>query len=260
MNAAASAFEVRPLFEHFAATHRVYALDLPGYGFSARDTRVYTPRTMTDAILATRDVIADDCGRASPDALAVSLSCEFLARAAVQRPAAFRSLALVSPTAFGGRKLRLGPPSGNLGLPRLHRVLASDLLGDRLFNALTRPGVIRYFLQKTWGSKQISEPMWRYACASARMPGARHAPLYFLSGFLFSADAFSLYQALVQPVWMSHGIRGDFTDYRHQEQFAQKPNWRFTQYPTGALPYFEVTADFTRDYAGFLRAVADSQN
>jgi pimeloyl-ACP methyl ester carboxylesterase len=257
VNAAAAASEVLPLFEHFALTHRVYALDLPGYGLSARDARMYTPRMMTDAILATSEVIARDCGGAAPHALALSLACEFLARAACERPHAFRSLALVSPTAFGGRKLRTGPPGGNLGLPRLHRVLSSELLGDRLFNALTRPGVIRYFLQKTWGSKQISEPMWRYACASARMPGARHAPLCFLGGFLFSADAFSLYRSLTQPVWMSHGVRGDFTDYRHQDQFARKPNWRFTQYPTGALPYFEVPADFMRGYADFLRSAGD---
>ena len=40
------------------------------------------------------------------------------------------------------------------------------------------------------------------------------AVFYFLSGFLFSADAFELYEGLYQPVWIAYGVRGDFTDYR----------------------------------------------
>jgi pimeloyl-ACP methyl ester carboxylesterase len=186
------------------------------------------------------------------DALALSLGCEFLARAAVERPAAFRSLALVSPTGFAGGRPREGAPGSNRGIAGLYRVLASDLLSDLVFNNLTRPGVIRYFLEKTWGGKNISEALWRYDCLTTRMPGAKHAPLYFVSAFLFSGDAHHLYQSLSMPVWMSHGVRGDFTDYRLKRLFEGKANWRFTQYPTGALPHFEETLAFTRDHEAFL--------
>ncbi|GAB4204505.1 MAG: hypothetical protein OHK0022_29750 [Roseiflexaceae bacterium] len=48
---AASAYEVRPIFEHFQASRRVYALGLPGFGFSERSNRDYTPRLFTDALL-----------------------------------------------------------------------------------------------------------------------------------------------------------------------------------------------------------------
>jgi hypothetical protein len=44
---------------------------------------------------------------------------------------------------------------------------------------LTRPGVIRYFLQRTWGSKAIDEDLWRYAVVTTRQPGARNAPFRF---------------------------------------------------------------------------------
>ncbi len=50
INAAASAYEVRPIFERMVATNRVYAVDLPGFGFSDRSKREYTPRLYTDAI------------------------------------------------------------------------------------------------------------------------------------------------------------------------------------------------------------------
>lgn len=52
VNAAASAAEVRPLHEHYRASRTVFSIDLPGYGFSERSDRPYTPRLMTDALRA----------------------------------------------------------------------------------------------------------------------------------------------------------------------------------------------------------------
>jgi len=52
VNAAASAAQVRPLHEHCAASRSVFSIDLPGYGFSDRSDRAYTPRLMTDALHA----------------------------------------------------------------------------------------------------------------------------------------------------------------------------------------------------------------
>ena len=34
VNAAPSAAEVRPIFDHYVATHTVFAVDLPGYGYA----------------------------------------------------------------------------------------------------------------------------------------------------------------------------------------------------------------------------------
>ena len=56
VNAAASAAEVRPVlapvYEAFSATRTVFAIDLPGNGFSSRTDCAYTPRLMTDALHA----------------------------------------------------------------------------------------------------------------------------------------------------------------------------------------------------------------
>ena len=66
INAAASAAEVRPLFEHYQRDRLVLAMDLPGYGFSERGERMYTPRLMTDAIHAVLDLLASEHGPLRP--------------------------------------------------------------------------------------------------------------------------------------------------------------------------------------------------
>lgn len=248
VNAAASAAEVRPVFETWAARRRVIAFDLPGYGHSERAARRHSPRGMTDAV---HQVLAA-AGGGPVDALALSLGCEFLARAAAERPAGFLRLALVSPTGLQGRQRPAGAPGSTREVPGLYRVLAAPWWRQGLFNRLTRPGVVRYFLKRTWGSPDIDEAMWAYAVRTAREPDALWAPLDFLSGALFSADVRALYDALTMPVWMAHGVRGDFTDYRGAQPLLEGGRWQRTVLPTGAIPWFEVPQQFDAGLSAFL--------
>ena len=66
INAAGSAFEVKPIFDHFRRSHTVYVPDLPGFGFSDRSDRRYTPQLYVDAIFDMLDVIAADQGGEQP--------------------------------------------------------------------------------------------------------------------------------------------------------------------------------------------------
>lgn len=252
INAAASAAEVRPLFESLSQYRTVYAIDLPGYGLSERADRLYTPRLMTDAIHDLVRHIQAIHGNQAIDALAVSLSCEFLARAAAEKPAHFETISLVSPTGFTGLKLRQAPEGQTYGLNWLWKLLKGPGWGLSIFSFLTRPKVIRYFLNKTWGSKNIDEEMYRYAVWTTRQPGAQHAPLCFLSAQLFSADITHVYDRLTMKVWMSHGTRGDFVDYRGKQRYAHSDHWRFTVYQSGALPYFEMPDQFSKDLFQFI--------
>jgi pimeloyl-ACP methyl ester carboxylesterase len=258
VNAAASAAEVRPLFDALQATHTVFAIDLPGYGLSERSDRAYTPRLMTDALHHAASLIRQRChlpAGVGLDALAVSLSCEFLARAAVERPALWGRLALVSPTGFNGKGVSRGAAGSTRFMPWLHRLVSVRLWSQALFNGLTKPSVVRYFLRRTFGSPPgrdtVDDALWQQAVHQARAPGARFAPLHFLSGGLFSADIHTVYTAVQQPVWMSHGNRGDFTDYRNARLVAGKPNWRITQLDTGAMPYFEMPSAFMKSLGRF---------
>ena len=191
VNALASAAEIRPLFEALRQDHSVYALDLPGYGLSERWPRAYSVGDMCSAIVQVAQWVAQRHPGQALHALAVSLSCEFLARVAQQSPHLFASLALVSPTGFRGGKPLRRPAGSTLYMPLLDGFLRrpGPAWGRFLFRQLSRPSVVRYFLRRTWGGQQIDETLWAYAVRTANVPNAEQAPLSFLSGALFSEPA-----------------------------------------------------------------------
>lgn len=256
INAAGSAYEVRPVFERFRATHRVYAPDLPGFGSSDRSDRAYTLRLYTDAVHDVVDRIGEEHGPVPVDALALSLSAEFLARAATERPERFRSLALVTPTGFqrGADRMR-GPAGADRELPGLHAVLTAGPWRKPLYRLLTHPRTIRYFLRRTFGSDAIDEGLAAYDDLVTDQPGAEHAPFAFLSGRLFSRDIRAVYEALRGPVWLAHGTRGNFQDFREAEWARRDPRWTVEAFATGALIFFEEPEAFGAAYARFLDAV-----
>lgn len=252
VNAAASAAEMRPLHDHFAAGRAVYSLDLPGYGLSDRADRPYTVRLMTDAVVQAARWVQARHGGEPVDTVALSLSCEFAARAHLEQPGLLGRLVLVSPTGFrGGRALRQ-PEGATLHMPGMERFLRGPGWGGFLFRQLTRPSVIRYFLQRTWGGKAIDETLWAYCCRTVREPGAEFAPLCFLSGQLFSADIHGVYERLGGQVLVVHGTRGDFTDYRGLGLVSGRSNWRVKVLAGGAMPYFEKPGEFFEACEGFL--------
>ncbi len=252
VNAAASAFEVAPLYEHYRQTRPTYAIDLPGYGFSDRSDRPYTIRLMTDAVLAVLAHIRSQHGDAAVDMVGVSLASEYVARIACEAPQAVRRIALVSPTGFSGSKRFYGATGSSRGIAWFYRAVSNPAWSGGLFNTLVKPGVVRYFLQRTFGRKQIDEALWRYCVLTASQPGAKHAPLRFLSAYLFAADINTLYEKLACPVWVSMATKGDFTDYRGRSTVEKRANWQFELTPGGALPYFEDLAGFTAKLDHFL--------
>lgn len=252
VNAAASAFEVKPLFDRFAIGRPVYALELPGFGHSERKNRRYSVELMTDAILAAAREIFEIHNRPL-DAIALSLSCEFLAKASIGQPALFRSLGFISPTGFEGKAR--DEAGGTRGQQWLLRVLNFPLWGKAVFALLTTKPVIRKFLEKTWGASNIDEALLQYDILTAHQPNARYAPFYFVSGFLFSKDILRIYESIESPIWMVHGTRGDFVDYHHKERVAHKPNWTIQVMETGAFPHFEKPEQVVSSYRQFCQGL-----
>lgn len=256
INAAGSAYEVRPIAERMT-DRRIYAVDLPGFGFSDRSDRPYTPRLYTDAILDMLDVIAAEVGPEPLDVLALSLSCEFLARAATERPERFRTLAFVTPTGFNkGSEARRGPEGSIREVPGLYRAFTVPLWKQGVYDLLVSRRSIRFFLEKTWGSKAIDEGLLDYDYLTTHQPGAPNAPFNFVSGRLFTGDIRTLYERIAHPVFMPHGTRGDFQDFREAGWLRERSNWRVEAFDAGALPHFERLDAFMQSYERFLATPA----
>ena len=168
---------------------------------------------MTAALLQAADQIRRMGFQAPLDLMAVSLSCEFAARAALTRPDWFASVALVSPTGLESAHLPRYDNGRSKDKPWLRHLLERGPWNDALFRLLTREKSMRRFLERAWGSTAIDETLLAYNRLTVRQPGARHAPYSFIAGALFTRGVAHLYERLPQPVWLAHGTRGSFARF-----------------------------------------------
>lgn len=177
INAAGSVYEVKPIFEDQCRRRKVYAVDLPGFGMSDRSDRSYEVRLYVDAVHDLLDLIEAENGQVPIDALAVSLASEFLALAATERPRPPRTLALVTPTGFGRAVgMFAKEPGQSREIPGFYAFFTFPLWSQGIFDLLTSRVSIRYFLERTFGSKQIDEGMFEYDYLTTHQPGAKNAP------------------------------------------------------------------------------------
>lgn len=261
VNAAASAFEMEPLYLRQALRRPVFALDLPGFAAADKPDILYTPQLMRQAIGAAMDWIAHNVTAAPIDIVALSLACEFAAEAVLQQqqPPSVRSLALISPSGMEGRRAGEKYEAGRTRQSKLAlKMLRSTAFGRGLYRLLTTRVSMRWFLSRTWGTRHFDRRLLEHSRACAALPGAEHVPLQFISGGLFTRGIIERYRALPVPVWVAHGHRGSFTDFRGcpvRTGVGTTP----TSYPVertvfdaGAMPHFELPDVFDKAYQRFL--------
>lgn len=239
VNAAASSYEMRPLFELLLGRKPVLAFDLPGFGRSERGPREYNRELYRAAVLAMIDRAAQRRG-GPVHVVALSLGCEFAAAAALERPESVLSLTMISPTGLGSSRARMQENAKSGRSERALRALSIPLVGAPLYAALASRPSIHYFLSKSFFGP-VDEGLERYAYASAHQIGARYAPLAFLSGALFDPEVTSqVYEKLSCPVLVIHD-EDAYTDFtRLPEMVRSSPAWVAARVePTRGLPHFE---------------------
>jgi pimeloyl-ACP methyl ester carboxylesterase len=231
VNAAASSYEVRPLFEHYREMRPVYALDLPGFGFSDRSRRRYTPALYAQSII---DFVEKQVPRPPADVVALSLAGEFAALVALQRPDLIRSLTLISPTGMG-----YSTPLSLKRQDQLYGWLNFPLWSQAMFDLLTSRPSLRYFLKQSFQGA-VNPGLERYAYLTAHQPGAKHAPLQFVSGKLFTPNPIeTLWSKLTIPVHVIYD-RDPNVSFDQLPELATREQWSTTQIiPTRGLPHFE---------------------
>ncbi len=254
VNAAASAYEMRPIFEHYRGQRPVYALDLPGYGFSERTDRAQSPQAYAQAIV---DMIAIAIGE-PVDAIALSLGSEFAARAALQRPDLFHSLTLISPSGFNlpgsGRSTQQAVEQERTA--NLYQAVANPLWGRALYDLIATRRSIEYFLKQSFVGP-MPRAMIDYAYATSHQPGAHYTPLRFIGGQLFTRNARQeLYEPLTLPVLVVYD-RDAFVRFDTlPEMMAAHANWQSANLePTLGLPQFEAMPRLAEALNGFWRSL-----
>jgi len=240
---AASPYEVRPLFERLRGERPVYAIDLPGFGFSERTDRVFFPELYADTLVEWIESYLP--GSAQPvDLIALRLSCEFVAIAASARPELFHSLTFVSPTGFEAGERR-APSEQAL------RLSSVPVWSQGFYDLLTTRANIRHTLKKSF-VRGPDEGLVHYAYQTAHQPGARFAPLHCLSGHLFTERVREFYAALDCPVLVIANEDDDLSLELLPEFVAHRPNWRMEIVPNAkSMPHFENITDTLRVIGDF---------
>ncbi len=241
INAAASSYEMKPLFLHYRGQRPVFALDLPGFGFSARSKRVYSPGLYETALL---DFLKTQVG-VPADVVALSLGSEFAARAALAEPGLFNSLVMISPTGFSFRSERGSQKASQTGLSDLlHPLFAFPLWARPFYDLIATRLSIQYFLRQSFVGA-VPPDLVEYAYATAHQPGAEFAPLYFISGKLFTPGIRrAVYERLQAPTLVLYD-RDAFTSFEMlPDLLARNSNWQAVRLvPTLGLPQFERLED-----------------
>ena len=231
INAAPSAIDLKPLFQHFRSYRSVYAPDLPGFGRSTRHVGMMTASEFAKNISSIIDQMSPS---EPPDVIALSLGCEFVARAVVECGANVRSLTFISPTGFSRRQ-----PPPLQAQKRLRRLFDFAGFGRGAFKLLRLERSIRYFYGMNFSGSVPSE-LVAYALKTTRQPAAHEMPLQFLSMSLFTPNAVgSLYEKLDVPVLVLFDEDPNVT-FELFEQFEDSPIWQFKRIaPSLGMPQWE---------------------
>lgn len=256
INAAGCSYEMRPIFQHYRGTRPVYALDLPGFGFSERTDRHYSVDLFVNAILDFLHHINEPV-----DVIALSLSSEFAAQAALSEPDLFHSLTLISPTGLNDRQNKASIQKASEGgnSDKNYALLANPLWAQPFYDLLASKPSIMYFLRESFYGP-VDSQLAEYGYLTTHQPGARFAPLYFVSGRLFTPNIMtSVYQKLTVPVLVLFDQDAHVTFDLLPQILEANTQWRARRIPnTRGLPQFErmgKVADELNVYWGDLAQV-----
>ena len=243
--AGASSYEWRRIVDALAERHTVYALDLLGFGRSARPKVRYTP-AMYQAFLA--DFMAK-LGHGPLAVVASSLSAAHVVALAARDPRHIAALALIGPTGVG--QLREASSTGQAASQLL---LDAPIVGTAIYNALTSPVSVREFLHQVYANDRlVTDDLVEEYVQSARQPGAKHAVAAFVGGRL-NVDIRNALRRVRHPMLLLWGDQARMNSVQNAHAFrVLKPEaeWVLVS-DAGDLPHDEQPRRTTEAILGFL--------
>jgi pimeloyl-ACP methyl ester carboxylesterase len=210
LHAGASSYEWRETVPSLAERYTVYALDLLGFGLSARPDVRYSP-AMYQALLA--DVMPR-LGVGPLAVVASSLSAANVVALAARDPRHFAALALIEPT--GVVQSRDGTTTTEAAKQLL---LEAPFVGTAMYNALTSEASMLRFLEESFANDRlVTEDLVDAYVQSARQPGGRHAVAAVLGGRL-NVDIRSALRRVQHPTLLLWGDQARVNSVQHAHAF-----------------------------------------
>jgi pimeloyl-ACP methyl ester carboxylesterase len=246
IHAAASSYEWRHNVRALADGRAVYALDLLGFGRSARPPIRYTARTYMALISDfARRVVGTPCVL-----VANSLSGAYAIHLAARDAARFPALVLIEPTGL----VRLNDAQGSAA-EAAGVGIGTPVVGTAVFNALVARKSLRHFLEEVYADNHlVTEQLVDVYYDAAHQPGAKHAATAFVTGQL-NLDVRDSLRRVTQPallVWGEQAAQAPLEEVRGF--LALKPDFELAILdPAGDLPHDERPAEFNEIVLTWLR-------
>ena len=230
-----SAYEWSKVYPAFAASHRVLAPDLIGWGQSAHPVKDY----QVDDYLTMLAEFIQQVAQPPVPVVASSLTAGLIIRLAIQQPELFQTLFLVGPSGLNdfGLDYGRGLAARVAGIPLLDRLIYTLGAANEL--------AVRNFLQQFLFAEpnRISAELVAAYVASAQQPNAEYAALASLRGDLCFDLALYIAQLTV-PTMIVWGEQSKFTGVKIGRQLAGlNPQAIKTFQPlsdVGVLPHLEL--------------------
>ncbi|MGV0023660.1 alpha/beta fold hydrolase [Phormidesmis priestleyi] len=221
----ASFYHWRKNIPELAKTCRVYAIDLIGFGRSAKPI----PLEQIDYTFETwSDQIADFCQEVVGESAFLvgnSIGCIAVMQAAVDHPDIARGLALIncSLRLLHDRK-RVGQPwIKRAGAPVLQKILKQKWVGDFFFKRLAQPKTVRQILLKAYGrSEAVTDELIDLLMGAAKDEGAAAVFVAF-TGYSQGPLPEDLFPKLPCPAIILWGEKDPWEPIALGKEFANYP-------------------------------------
>lgn len=206
----ASSYEWRHAVDSLAQRYSVYAVDLLGFGLSARPALRYTP-ALYQALLA--DVMTQ-LGVGPLAVVASALSAANVVALAARDPKHFAALALIAPT--GVVQARDKPTTSESATQLL---LETPMVGTAMYNVLTSNATMRQFLEESYANDRlVTDDLVDAYVQSARQPGGRHV-VAALAGGRLNVDIRNALRRVQQPTLLLWGDQARQNSVQHAHAF-----------------------------------------
>jgi len=248
IGAGESSYEWRHNFEALSEQFHVYALDLPGFGKSARPDINYTADLF---VLALMDFLRDVVKQPAY-VMTSSLTGAYAVKLAALRPELIERLVLICPTGLETHMRRTPLVS-----QAAYGLLSVPAIGAGIYNGIASHKSIECDMLETRyvDPTRVTPSLVDHYYQSAHQAGAHYVLRSFVAGLL-NCDISADYPRLTQQIMIAWGRHARHTPVENAREFCrQNLNTRLRVYESSALlPHDEEHADFNAAAMLFLSA------